>query len=250
MAALSPLTVTTLATTGGLNVAGTATAGVWTAAGVNTTGDLAITGTSALNGVITTSAGINIVGNQTLNFGSDQTKATNAGSIGYQVDTAGALDIYGAGTAVGSRNLQLWDNIAVSGISTFAGKLNVNGGAVVTGGLTVDGKAVGTATSTKKVPWTTVPVASGTQNSTLQCSVDALGTGRLRGSYYSSQPSGTVQATIPAAATPYQAGYYLASTTSGATIFYIDTNGNMTISGGATNANFYFDGVSYSTSAT
>ena len=102
MASLSPVTVVNLAATGNLTVAGTASSGVLTATGLNNTGNLVVTGTSAMAGLTTTSAGINVVGNKTLNLGSDQTKATNAGSIGYQVATAGALDLFGAGTTVGS----------------------------------------------------------------------------------------------------------------------------------------------------
>lgn len=254
MAALAPLTVANLATTGNLNITGTASTAAWTAPGVINTGNLAVTGTSALIGLVTASAGINLVGNRTLNFGSDQTKATNAGSIGYQVATAGALDVYGAGTAVGSRNLQLWDNITVPGISTFTGKVNANGGAVVTGGLTVDGQAVtgGPTTFTRKVPWTNVSLApeTSTQDPPLQCSVDALGTGRLRGAYFSASDFGIVQATIPAGARPYQQSYCCAATTNGTTVFRIDTNGNMTIMGGRRNTTFYFDMTSYNTTET
>ena len=53
--------------------------------------------------------------NRTVEFGSNKAKATNAGSIGYQLTTPNALDVYGGGTTVGSRNLQLWDNVTVPG---------------------------------------------------------------------------------------------------------------------------------------
>ena len=91
-----------------------------------TVANLAIMGTSALTGAVTASAGVNVPGSKTLNFGSDQTKGTNAGNIGYQIATAGALDIYGAGTTAGSRAVKLWDNIS-TGIATVS-RLYVGGG--------------------------------------------------------------------------------------------------------------------------
>ena len=113
MASLAPLTVASLATTGNLNVTGTASTGLLTAAGLNNTGNLAITGTSTLTGLATVSTGINVLGNKVINFGSDQAKATNAGSIGYQSETPGALDVYGGGPTVGSRNVKIWDSVVV-----------------------------------------------------------------------------------------------------------------------------------------
>lgn len=89
MASLAPLTVASLATTGNLNVTGTASTGLLTTAGLNNTSNLPITGTSTLIGLATANTGIDVVGNKVINFGSDQTKATNAGSIGYQIVTPG-----------------------------------------------------------------------------------------------------------------------------------------------------------------
>lgn len=80
-----------------------------------TVANLAVTSTSAWSGLATANAGINLPGNKAINFGNDQTKATNAGNIGYQLATPGALDIYGAGTTVGSRNVQFWDNVTIPG---------------------------------------------------------------------------------------------------------------------------------------
>lgn len=262
MASLAPFTVTSLATTGNLNITGTASTGVLTATGLNDTGNLATTGTSGLTGPATASAGINVPGNTSVTFGSDQTKAALAGSIGYQLTTPGTLDIYGAGTAAGSRNIKLWDNITVPGTSTFTGKLTATGGAAVTGGLTVDGKAVtggtgGTVSLAKKLAWTNVPRAAGAGVGTLQCSVDALGIGRLRGRHNNGSLGYTVQATIPAAARPIQGSYYIAIVSNSGNSFLIGTDGNITQTHGPSgpntgqaNQNFDFDGISYDTSAT
>ena len=102
-----------VAVTGTLAVSSTLTT-----AGLTNTGNESIAGTLAVTGLATASAGVNIPAAKTLNFGSDQTKATNAGSIGYQLATAGALDVFGAGTAVGSRVVKLWDNVTVAGSVT------------------------------------------------------------------------------------------------------------------------------------
>lgn len=125
--------------TGTLMVTDTASTGLLTTASINNTGDLAVTGASNFTGLATASAGINVLGNaafsggvvtagtlqasggvklpdsRTLEFGSNLSKATNAGSIGYQLATPSALDIYGGGTTVGSRSLQLWDNVTIAG---------------------------------------------------------------------------------------------------------------------------------------
>lgn len=63
----------------------------------------------------------------TLTF--DTTRETNAGKIGYQLATLGGLDIYGAGNAVNSRNIVLWDNVTVKG--------KINDNLTLGGGLTL-----------------------------------------------------------------------------------------------------------------
>lgn len=146
MASLTPLTVANLATTGTLSGSGTASTGLLTAAGLNNTGNLAITGTSALTGLATTSAGINVPGNKTVNFGSDQSKATNAGNIGYQLTTFGALDVYGAGTS--TRTIKLWDNVTVSSNLNVQGTLTVNGSAVTGGASTPQPISMGIGSGT------------------------------------------------------------------------------------------------------
>jgi predicted acyltransferase (DUF342 family)/transcriptional antiterminator Rof (Rho-off) len=54
----------------------------------------------------------NIKGANVINFGSDQTKESSAGKIGYGTFTVGSLDIVGAGTS--TRTIKMWDNVVVS----------------------------------------------------------------------------------------------------------------------------------------
>lgn len=58
---------------------------------------------------------LQIKGKNVINLGSDVTKEVSAGRIGYEHWTVGALDIVGAGTKGGERNIVLWDNIYVPG---------------------------------------------------------------------------------------------------------------------------------------
>ncbi len=48
-------------------------------------------------------------------------KQVDAGKIGYQTFTSGALDVVGAGTTAGSRKVKLWDNVEVPGTLTVSG---------------------------------------------------------------------------------------------------------------------------------
>ncbi len=65
---------------------------------------------------LTTSGDIRIQGKHVINFNSeDKTKEASAGRIAYGLWTTGALDIVGAGTKSGDRNIKLWDNIYVPG---------------------------------------------------------------------------------------------------------------------------------------
>lgn len=75
---------------------------------------------SSLSAGVVSTSNINVAGPSFINFGSDQTKASKAGFIGYQLTTTGALDIYGAGTVIGSRNVQFWDNVGLLGTLTTA----------------------------------------------------------------------------------------------------------------------------------
>ena len=84
----------------------------------------------------TASTGIDVLGNKVINFGSDQTKAT-AGSIGYQIMTSCALDVYGGGTVMGSRIVKVWDNLAVAGTVDVAGSARVNAECTLGGNLSI-----------------------------------------------------------------------------------------------------------------
>lgn len=79
-----------------------------------------VSNVSTLSVGLMSSNNINIFSSNVVNFGSDQAKAVNAGQIGYQLTTRGALDVYGAGTVLGSRNIQLWDNVGLVGTLTTA----------------------------------------------------------------------------------------------------------------------------------
>jgi Chaperone of endosialidase len=75
-------------------------------------------------GTTTSSGGINIPGANVINFGSDQTKETNAGKIGYGTFDAGALCIVGAGTA--TRTVKMWDNVTVNNNLTVGSSIGCN----------------------------------------------------------------------------------------------------------------------------
>lgn len=62
-----------------------------------------------------------IYGAYSLEFGRNVAgKQTDAGKIGYQTFTAGYLDIIGAGTTIGSRNIKMSDNLTVVSTVTAA----------------------------------------------------------------------------------------------------------------------------------
>ncbi len=86
-----------------------------------------------------------IQGINTLEFGAGVTKELNAGKIGYQTFTPGALDIVGAGTLVSNRKV----NIFAEGGTTFNGPINVGGSTGTVGQvLTSNGTAPPTWTNT------------------------------------------------------------------------------------------------------
>lgn len=59
---------------------------------------------------------VGVFGSKPVEFGFNVSgKQTDAGKIGYQTWTSGALDIVGAGTTAGSRKVKLWDNVEVAG---------------------------------------------------------------------------------------------------------------------------------------
>jgi len=115
-------------------VTGAFSTGGLTASSVTISGNETIAGTLTVTGATTASAGMNVPGAQIVNFGSDQTKQTNAGQMGYQALTVGALDIVGAGTSGGNRVVKLWDNLVVAaGISTSAEIASTGSGAPYSG---------------------------------------------------------------------------------------------------------------------
>ena len=90
-----------------------------------------------VNGAARITSGLLIAGTNVINFGYDQTKEANAGKIGYQTFTTGALDIIGAGAT--TRLIKLWDNVGVAaslgvGTTTPITKFNVVGGESVFNG--------------------------------------------------------------------------------------------------------------------
>ena len=86
------------------------------------------------------STGIAIGGANVINFGYDVAgKESNAGKMGYQTFTTGALDIVGAGTS--NRTVKIWDNLLVGNNVGF-GTTSPNDR------LTVQAPAIATATGT------------------------------------------------------------------------------------------------------
>jgi hypothetical protein len=86
--------------------------------------------------------GMKIQGLNTLEFGAGVAlKELNAGKIGYQTFTPGALDIVGAGTTVATRKV----NIFAEGGTTFNGPINV-GGSTGTVGQVLTSNAAGVPT--------------------------------------------------------------------------------------------------------
>lgn len=85
---------------------------------INPSGGNVGIGTTTINEKLTIAGNASISDANTLEFGKNVSgKEANAGKIGYQTFTTGALDIVGAGTASGSRSVKLWDNVTVSGLA-------------------------------------------------------------------------------------------------------------------------------------
>jgi hypothetical protein len=76
---------------------------------------------AATNALVQVNGEMKIEGLNTLEFGAGLTKEINAGKIGYQTFTAGALDIIGAGTLVANRKV----NIFAEGGTTFNGPVGI-----------------------------------------------------------------------------------------------------------------------------
>lgn len=77
------------------------------------------------SGTINLRSNVNIPGTNVIHFGFDVAgKQIDAGKIGYQTFTAGALDIIGAGT--GTRLIKFWDNVTVAGsLSKSSGTFDI-----------------------------------------------------------------------------------------------------------------------------
>ena len=120
----------TLGVTGATVLAGVTANSVTNKGNETIAGTLGVTGASTFTGLATASAGMNVPGANILNFGSDQTKETSAGKIGYQTFDVGYLNIVGAGTSSGSRGIKLYDNVVVSSAlsaGSYTGLLSTSG---------------------------------------------------------------------------------------------------------------------------
>lgn len=81
-------------------------------------------GTTTINEKLTIAGNASISDANTLEFGKNVSgKEANAGKIGYQTFTTGALDIVGAGTSSSNRMVKLWDNVTVSGLAGTGNRL-------------------------------------------------------------------------------------------------------------------------------
>jgi Protein of unknown function (DUF1566) len=78
---------------------------------------------AATNALVEVNGAMKIQGSNAIEFGAGETKEMNAGKIGYQTFTAGALDIVGAGTTVATRKV----NIFAEGGTTFNGSATILG---------------------------------------------------------------------------------------------------------------------------
>lgn len=73
-----------------------------------------------------TSRGLNLLGTNTINLGSDQSKETSAGRVGYGTYSSGAaLDIIGAGTVAGQRKVEVYDMLGINTVPAYP--LDVSG---------------------------------------------------------------------------------------------------------------------------
>ena len=102
---------------------------------LDVTGNAAISGTLGVTGVITSSSGINVTGTNFLHFGSDQTKDSAAGKIGYGAFNSSSLAIVGAGTTSDAsslaRKIRLYDMVGIG--TTPTKQLDVDGDATIQG---------------------------------------------------------------------------------------------------------------------
>jgi hypothetical protein len=74
------------------------------------------------SGIARFNNGVYVPGANIIEFGVGVSgKEANAGKMGYQTYTSGALDIVGAGTTGGSRKVKLWDNVEIAGALLIGG---------------------------------------------------------------------------------------------------------------------------------
>jgi trimeric autotransporter adhesin len=134
------MNITSLTNTGTSNLQGVVSITNTTASTNISTGALVVSGGVGVTGTahITT---VKIPGANILEFGQGASKEANAGTIGYQrfdpIINAGAgrsLDIVGAGTSVGTRDVRIWDNLRIEGGSAST---SVTSGSLITAGLGV-----------------------------------------------------------------------------------------------------------------
>ena len=142
---VNTLTATGLAGLGTVTVAGGLTLAsnlTQTAnAAVALSGPTLIYNTLGVTQPVTCYAGLNMLGAQVLNMGSDVAgKEASAGKIAYQgYSPFTNLDIIGAGNVAGSRSVMLYDNATVGGALTVNAAANVGGQLTVAGTSTLTG---------------------------------------------------------------------------------------------------------------
>lgn len=99
-----------------------------------------------------------VTGSNSFEFGGGLTKEINAGKIGYQTFTAGALDIVGAGITSGNRKIKFWNE----GGATFAGAVNLNGTLQANGNSGTNGQ-VFTSNGTAAPTWENAALSNTTR---------------------------------------------------------------------------------------
>ena len=103
---------------------------------------------TSIGNTVTVSGGLSLAGKNVLELGAGLAKEGSAGKIGYEIFTAGALDIVGAGTAGNNRKVKIW----AEGGTTFGGPVSassysgdgsgLSGVARLSGGNTFSGSQV------------------------------------------------------------------------------------------------------------
>lgn len=142
---------------------------------------------SSSGSIMTLSGELDIVGANVLEFGAGVPKQPDAGKIGYQTFTPGALDIVGGGTLANNRTVKVW----------------AEGGAIFTGPLratTIDGTFIGDGSALTGVAKLAANTFTGVQNFQNHVRI-----GELSGAI--SATAGWGEALIFAGAPPMTAGF-------------------------------------------